>query len=103
MQPFPCSNHANQDHFMTITVLFLAKYSGRYPTRDVLRTTVNSFLDNEYRHDLKWLDREGTADMDYLLDMVITTGGVSVAQMPCLSPGYMARVRAVKETTLLKD
>ena len=74
----PSEPPADSDLLMTVTVSFLQKHSGTYRSRQVLRNRLNYYLDNEYRNDLGWLDRE--RDMDVLLDLVITTGGVSVSK-----------------------
>lgn len=71
-------DHPDHDRLMTILVRFLSKYSGTYLSREVLRTRFYFYLDNEYLDDLGWFNRR--KDMEHLIDLLITTGGISVGR-----------------------
>lgn len=70
--------HSEADRLATVAMLFLDKYSGMYRTRDVLRAQVEIYLDKEYPHDLKWLDRE--KDLDHLVDFIKNAGGIVIGK-----------------------
>lgn len=74
----PPAYHPEADRLMTVTMLFLDKYSGTYRTRGGLRAKIEAYLDNEYDSDLKWLNRE--KDMDLLVDLAAKSGGVVVGK-----------------------
>lgn len=70
--------HSEADRLATVAILFLEKYSGTYRTRTVLETQIEKYLDKEYPHDLRWLDRE--KDVELLIEFVSRAGGVVVGQ-----------------------
>ncbi|KAF3044204.1 hypothetical protein E8E11_007621 [Didymella keratinophila] len=76
------SYHPEADRLATVAMLFLEKYSGTYRTRDALRAQVEIYLDKEYPHDLKWLNRE--KDLEYLVDFVKNAGGIVIVELPLL-------------------
>ncbi|KAL1592500.1 hypothetical protein SLS59_009733 [Nothophoma quercina] len=78
MMPSLSESHAEPELLWTLTFNFIDRYSGTYRSRVDLRAKIEMYLDSEYADDLGWFKKE--EDMDVLMDLAITSGGVRIGK-----------------------